>query len=64
VCLEFRRVLFRSGTLGRATESALERFRFDKGFYGGGFDATNLGNFGTNYSKRSLYNPLLSRMGG
>lgn len=52
------------GTLGRATESALERFRFDKGFYGGGFDATNLGNFGTNYSKRSLYNPLLSRMGG
>ena len=52
------------GTLGGATESALERFRFDKGFYGGGFDAMNLGNFGTNYSKRSLYNPLLSRMGG
>ena len=52
------------GTLGGATESALERFRFDKGFYGGGFDAMNLGNFGTDYSKRSLYNPLLSRMGG
>ena len=52
------------GSLSGATNSALENFRFDKGFYGGGYDATNLGNFGTSYSKRNLYNPLFSGMGG
>ena len=55
------------GTLSGATGGALENFRFDKGFYGGGYDATSLGNFGTGYSKRSLYNPLfggISKGGG
>ena len=56
------------GTLGDVTDRVLERFQFDKGFYGDmtrGYDARVAGRLGgTNFMRGSLYNPLLQSIGG